>query len=172
MRFEVRPEAAEDVIAVTGVHDAAFGRTLEGRLVESLRKRARPYVGLVAVEGGAIAGHIAFSPVTLHCYQALFTLLSLGPMAVRPAWQRTGIGSALVREGLARCRQLGHDVVVVLGHPAFYQRFGFVPARPRGVMCEYPVPDEVFMLAELTCGALRNRRGVVYYPPEFREAAR
>jgi putative acetyltransferase len=93
--------------------------------------------------------------------------MALGPMAVRPASQRRGIGSALVHEGLNACRALGHDVVVVLGHARFYPRFGFVPARSVGLMSEYAVPDEAFMVAELTPGALRNRRGVVYYASEF-----
>jgi putative acetyltransferase len=97
--------------------------------------------------------------------------MALGPMAVRPDRQRRGLGSALVRQGLAACRSLDHDVVVVVGHPAFYPRFGFVPARPLGLLCEYPVDEEAFMVSELTPGALRGRRGVVMYAPAFRLAA-
>ncbi len=68
-------------------------------------------------------------------------------------------------------RSLDHDVVVVVGHPAFYPRFGFVPARPLGLRCEYPVDEEAFMVSELTPGALHGRRGVVMYAPAFRLAA-
>jgi len=97
--------------------------------------------------------------------------MALGPMAVRPDRQRRGVGSALVSAGIEACRRLGQEVVGVLGHPEFYPRFGFVTARPMGVMCEYPVPDEAFMVAELSPGALRGRRGVVSYGPAFRLAA-
>jgi putative acetyltransferase len=166
----LRPETPADAAAVRAVHDAAFGRPEEGRVVEALRTGARPYVGLVAVEDGEVIGHVAFSPATLYCYNATYPIMALGPMAVRPDRQRRGIGSALVREGLDACRRLGHLVIAVLGHPGFYPRFGFAPARPMGVMCEYPVPDEVFMLAELAPGALRGRRGVVQYAPAFRLA--
>lgn len=163
----IRPEAPADLAAARAVYEAAFGRPDEARVVDALRGRADPYIGLVAVEDGEIIGHIAFSPATLYCYNAPYTILALGPMAVRPDRQRHGVGSALVREGLEACRRLDHEVIVVLGHAAFYPRFGFVTARPLGVMCEYPVPDEAFMLAELSPGALRGRRGVVSYAREF-----
>jgi putative acetyltransferase len=163
----VRPEAPADGDALRQVNTAAFGRPEEARLVDALRERARLYLGLVAIVDGAIAGHIAFTHATLHGDAADWDIAALGPMAVRPALQRSGIGSALVREGLEACRRLGHDLVVVVGHPGFYPRFGFVPARPRGITCEFAVPDDVFMVAELTPGARRGRRGVVRYAPEF-----
>jgi putative acetyltransferase len=167
----VRSETPGDAPVIRAVVDAAFGRPEEGRVVDALRAEARPYVGLVAVEDAGVVGHIAFSPASLYCYNATYPIMALGPMAVRPDRQRRGIGSALVREGLMACRGLGHLVIVVVGHPGFYPRFGFAPARPMGVMCEYPVPDEAFMLAELAPGALRGRRGVVQYAPAFRLAA-
>lgn len=169
--IDIRPETASDANAVRAVHDAAFGRADEGRIAAALRSHAK-HLGLVAVEDGAIVGHVVFSPATLHCYSALFPIVALGPMAVLPARQRRGVGSALVREGLAACARRGDDVVVVLGHPAFYPRFGFVPARPLGVMTEWDAPDHLFLVAELTPGALRGRRGVVYYAPEFDGATR
>jgi putative acetyltransferase len=167
----VRAEAEADVADVRAVHDAAFGRPDEARLVDALRQRARPYLGFVALEHGRVAGHVAFSGATLHCYGALFEILALGPMAVLPRFQRRGVGSVLVPTALAACHEAGHDIVVVVGHPAFYPRFGFVPARPKGLLCEYDVPDDAFMVAELAPDALRNRRGVVYYAPEFRLVA-
>ncbi|HEX9822506.1 MAG TPA: N-acetyltransferase [Methylomirabilota bacterium] len=164
-----RPEHPDDAAAVGEVHTAAFGRPDEARLVERLRARARPYLALVATAGDEVVGHIVFAPVTLHCYQAPYTILALSPMAVRPAWQRRGIGSALVRDGLAACRASGHDVVVLVGHPAFYPRFGFVPARPLGLLSEPAFPEEAFMVAELTPGALRGRRGVVLFSSDYGE---
>jgi len=163
----IRPERAADVDAVRAVNTAAFGRSDEARLVDRLRARASLYLGLVAVDGDEIIGHILFTPVTLHCYQAPYSVMALAPMSVLPAWQRRGIGSALVREGLDACRTAGHDVVVVVGHPAFYPRFGFVPARPLGLKSDPPFRDEAFMVAELTPGALRGRRGVILYGGDF-----
>ena len=164
---EVRPETPADVEAIRRVNAAAFGRPDEGRVVDALREHAALCVSLVAVEGGRVSGHIAFSLATLGEGAGPVAIAALGPMAVMPDRQRLGIGSALVRAGLDACRRLGHEVVVVLGHPAFYPRFGFVTARPLGVTCEYPVPDEVFMVAELSPGALRGRRGLVRYAPDF-----
>jgi putative acetyltransferase len=92
-------------------------------------------------------------------------------MAVRPALQRRGIGSALVREGLARCRAAGHRIAVVLGHPEYYPRFGFSPGAPRGIRSTWEVPDDVFMVLELVPGALDGVAGIVHYRPEFAELA-
>jgi putative acetyltransferase len=95
--------------------------------------------------------------------------MGLAPMAVLPARQRQGIGSALVRDGLGRCRELGYEAVVVLGHPGYYPRFGFVPASRFGIGCEYDVPAEVFMALELVPGALRGKPGTIRYHPAFAE---
>jgi putative acetyltransferase len=167
VRGDVRAEIATDLDAIRDVHVAAFGQPAEARLVDALRQGARPYVGLVAVERDRVVGHIAFTGAILEAYAVESPIVALGPMAVRPDRQRQGIGSALVRAGLSAIRESGRDVVVVVGHPAFYPRFGFVPARPLGLLCEYPVPDDVFMVAELGPGALRGRRGLVRYAPEF-----
>jgi putative acetyltransferase len=88
-------------------------------------------------------------------------------MVVLPAYQRQGIGSKLVEAGLAACRHTPYGVVVVLGHPHYYPRFGFVPAKPLGIVWEHDVPEEVFMVQELRDGALTQTKGVVKYRPEF-----
>ncbi|MBI3098214.1 MAG: N-acetyltransferase [Planctomycetes bacterium] len=93
--------------------------------------------------------------------------LALAPMAVRPGFQRRGIGSDLVRAGLDRASALGHRIVIVLGHPEYYPRFGFRPARPLGIEPPFLVRDEVFMALELFPGALDGVRGTVRYPPVF-----
>lgn len=167
MTVDVRAERPADLDAVRRVNDAAFGRDAEGRLVDALRASASPVVSLVACEGDEVVGHILFTPVTITDPDVPWTAMGLGPMAVRPDRQRGGVGSALVRAGLEACRALGHDVVVVLGHPEYYPRFGFTPAPPRGLTCKWPVPDDVFMVAELAPGALRGRAGRVEYHPAF-----
>ena len=85
MTFEIRSERAADAEAVSTVNAAAFGRPDEARLVERLREHAQLYLGLVALADGTVVGHILFTPVTLHCYQAPYTVMALAPMAVLPA---------------------------------------------------------------------------------------
>jgi putative acetyltransferase len=163
----VRCEEPGDVPAVHRVNALAFERPNEARLVDALREAARPCISLVAVDGERVVGHILFAPVAVESPSGTWTALGLAPMAVLPEYQRRGIGSRLVREGLAACARQGHLVVVVLGHPTYYPRFGFVRAATKGLRCEYPVPDEAFMVAELLPAALAGRTGLVKYRPEF-----
>ena len=167
--IEIRAERAGDESAVRRVNELAFGRAGEADLVDALREAAGAQVSLVAADGGRIVGHILFSPVSIEPEDSSFAASGLAPMAVLPEWQRRGVGSALVRAGLDECRRAGRNAVVVLGHPGYYPRFGFVAASRFGLRCEYPVPDEAFMAAELAPGALAGRGGLVKYRPEFNE---
>lgn len=162
----IRAEAAEDISSVRRVNEQAFGRTEEADLVDRLRAAARPYISLVAVSGAQVVGHIFFSPVTLEGKDDDSSMMGLAPMAVLPEYQNQGIGSQLVREGLKECQRAGCSAVVVLGHPEYYPRFGFVPASRKGLRCEYPVPDEAFMVTELKPDAL-SVGGLVKYHREF-----
>lgn len=148
------------------VNTSAFDTPVEAGLVDTLRKQAHPVVSLVAEEGGTIVGHAMFSPVILHG-RADLLLMGLAPMAVVPHNQRRGVGSALVRAGLEQCRRLGCGAVVVLGHPGYYPRFGFVPAANFGLECEYDAPEEAFMALELCPGYLRAARGRISYHAAF-----
>jgi putative acetyltransferase len=165
--IRVRPETAEDAPAVRRVNELAFGHPEEAALVEALRDASVPHLSLVAVEDGHVVGHIFFSPVSIESEGSTFQAMGLAPMAVLPEYQGRGVGSELVREGLRECLLRGWKVVVVLGHPEYYPRFGFVPAVGKGLRSEYQVPDEVFMVAELEPGALGGRRGLVKYRREF-----
>jgi putative acetyltransferase len=126
-------------------------------------------MSLVADLEDAVVGHIFFSPVSIESERAVHTAFGLAPMAVLPEHQRRGIGSHLVRAGLQHCWQVGQYIVAVLGHPDYYPRFGFVPAKLKGLRCEFGVPEDVFMVAELHPGALAGLRGVVHYHPAFRD---
>jgi putative acetyltransferase len=168
----IRPETAEDYAAIAEVNRLAFGQEDEARLVEALR-RSPDFIAelsLVAVEAGRVVGHILFSPVVIETKDGPVPALALAPMAVRPEVQNQGIGSELVRDGLERCRSLGHKIVVVVGHPGYYPRFGFSPARAQGLEAPFPVPDEAFLALELVPGALDGVAGMVKFPPPFSEA--
>lgn len=167
--MKIRPERAADVPGIRALNLAAFDTSTEADLVDALRLHADPIVSLVADDSQTIVGHILFSPVTLLPSPEV-RIMGLAPMSVEPARQRQGIGSALIHEGLARCRRLGSGVVVVLGHAEYYPRFGFTPASRFGLQCEYDVPDDVFMALELEPGILRDRPGTIRYHAAFASA--
>ena len=162
----VRAEKETDRKAVYAVNVSAFETPAEADLVDALRTQAQPIVSLVAEENGRIVGHIMFSPVSLSGHPHL-KVMGLAPMAVSREHQRKGIGSALVRAGLEQCKQLGITAVVVLGHPEYYPRFGFVPSSRFGIDSEYDVPEEVFMAMELQLDALSGVTGRVKYHAAF-----
>lgn len=164
--MKIRAETEKDRPAVHALNARVFETSAEADLVDALREQARPVISLVAEQGGAIVGHILFSPVTLDSSPAL-RLACLAPMAVAAEHRRKGIGSALVREGLEQCRQRGFGAAVVLGHPAFYPRFGFLPSARFGIRSEYDVPEDAFMVLELTPGYLRGVSGTVRYQAAF-----
>jgi putative acetyltransferase len=166
----IRKETQEDIAAIRSVNEQAFDGTVEADIVEKLRERGALTLSLVAIKDNEITGHIVFSPVKVESERSSFEAIALAPMAILPAYQHKGIGSQLVRAGLEECRRLGYKAVVVLGHPDYYPRFGFVPASTFNLKCEYQVPEEVFMALELSKGSLANISGTVKYQPEFQDA--
>jgi putative acetyltransferase len=165
----VREEQDGDAAGIRRVNELAFETPAEADLVDLLRERDKLLVSLVAVEDERVVGHIAFSNAIIEPEAPGLSGAGLGPMAVLPEVQRTGIGSQLVREGLDRCRRIGLSFVVVLGHPHYYPRFGFAPASRFEIRCTWTVPDEVFMAMELRPGALAGIRGLARYEPEFED---
>lgn len=167
--LSVRPETEDRIAAIRRINEAAFGRPAEGALVDALRRGDSfiPELSLVAEQDGEPVGHILFSRIQIRSGDAAHEAVALAPMAVLPAYQNRGIGSHLVRHGLAACERLGQKVVVVLGHPDFYPRFGFQPASLYGITPPFPVPDEVFMVYSADKARLREVSGVVVYPPAF-----
>ena len=163
----IREESTEDVQAIREVNRLAFGQDAEGRLVERLRDEGYARVSLVAEVDGHIVGHILFSDLPVMTDDETIPAVALAPMAVVPDHQRRGIGSALVRAGLDACKQRGYRLAIVLGHRAFYPRFGFSSALARQI--DAPYGGEDFMAIELEPGALAGVRGRVTYPPPFAE---
>ncbi len=128
MDVRIRTERDEDAHAIRQVTEAAFklnkhSRGTEGAIIDALREAGALTLSLVATIGTEVVGHIAFSPVTIG--GAHVGWFGLGPVSVRPDLHRQGIGAALIREGLARMRQAGAKGCVLVGDPAYYQRFGF-----------------------------------------------
>lgn len=165
--MKIRPETEHDKDAIYRIHEEAFPTTAEAELVNRLRLQADPIVSLVAETGhGKLVGHILFTPVTLEDHPN-FQLMGLAPLAVTPERQGRKTGSHLVEAGLDRCREMDIGAVVVLGHPDYYPRFGFLPAIEFGIRSVFDVPPEVFMLIELLPGYLEDATGLLHYHPEF-----
>ena len=171
MTSVIRPEMIGDYASISKVNDLAFSQKNEGRLILALRKTREfiPELSLVAVVGGRVVGHILFYPTKIKSNDASYGSLSLAPMAVLPEYQKQGIGSRLVEEGLKKARRLGFKSVIVLGHAAYYPRFGFEPAGKWSIRPPFEVPDDVFMALELVKDGLKDIQGTVEYPPEFND---
>lgn len=162
-------ETDEDIAVIREVVTTAFGRTSEAELIEAIRNSPNfiPELSIVAKENGKVLGHILFSPIVIEAQAKIFPALALAPLTVTPIRQRQGIGSQLLQTGLSKCRELNHEIVVVLGHPQYYQRLGFQVASKFGIQAPFPVPDEAFMVLELKPSVLRDVRGIVRYPAYF-----
>jgi len=140
----VRTETKGDVDAIAAVTVAAFNALeisshTEQFIIAALRSANALAISLVAEADGRVVGHVAFSPVTI--FDGCRNWYGLGPVSVLPEYQRRGIGSALIREGLSRLNALGAGGCCLVGHPEYYRRFGFENAP--GLVCE-GVPQEVF----------------------------
>lgn len=126
--IEIRDERPEDVEPIATVTREAFAtlaisQGTEHAIIAALREAGALSLSLVARQGGAVVGHIAFSPITIADGAAGW--YGLGPLSVTPALHRQGIGTALMEEGLRRLRALGARGCYVVGHPDYYRRFGF-----------------------------------------------
>jgi putative acetyltransferase len=168
----IRYETPADEAAVYQINQLAFdGRDAEPKLVEALRHDPGA-ISLVAEVDGLLVGHILFSRVAIIAIDGPepgrgIPAMSLAPMAVLPGYQNRGIGSALARRGLDECLKQGHAIVIVLGHPEFYPRFGFSPALAQPLTCPFGDCGAAWMALELTPGALKGVQGMVKYPPAF-----
>ncbi len=164
----VRPETAEDIRAIDVVHISAFGGEAEAQLVSALRESAtyNRELSLVAELGGRIVGHVLLTRVPLRKGGAEKNVLALGPMSVVPSQSHRGIGSELINASISLAKDKGYGAIVVLGHPEYYKRFGFVPARDLPVSCNLPAPEDALTVMEIVAGNLTGG-GHVEYPEPF-----
>lgn len=158
----IRYATPADRSAIATVVEAAFGRPDEARIVERLREDDDAMFELVAEADGEVVGHIMFSRLWAD-RDDLYA--ALGPMAVRPDRQRSGLGSALVRGGLESAPQFGAVGVIVLGHPAYYPRFGFTAEAAARVASPF-TGRPAFMALGLVEGAF-DAPMTIAYPDAF-----
>lgn len=166
----IRPEQPDDIDAIRRVNELAFGAPAEAKLVDALRNANAVLLSLVAEIDRQIVGHILFSPVQIERGNTHDDGVGLGPVAVLPAVQRCGIGKMLVQAGIEKIRVAGHGVIVVLGHPSYYPRFGFKSASEFDLRWEVPGHEEAFFALELRPSFLGVRPGTVLYRPEFTQS--
>ena len=158
--MKIRPEVPDDAPAVRRVVVAAFDQADEADLVDGLRGAGDSVISLVADDAGVIVGHVLFSRLA-----APDRCLALAPVSVMPDRQNQGIGSSLVRDGLARATSDGWQSVFVVGDPDYYTRFGFDVALADNF--ETPYSKLYVMALELSAGSLGDREGAVIYAAPF-----
>jgi putative acetyltransferase len=169
----IRPESPGDHGAIRRVVAAAFGRDVEAELVDRIRASPEyvPEMALVATAGGEIVGHVMVSHAVVRSDDGDRRISMLSPLAVHPAHQRSGVGSALVSASLAAAEALGEPVVILEGSPAYYGRFGFEHSVGYGIEIHLPewAPPEAAQVMRLSSFDPDDPtlRGTVVYPPAF-----
>lgn len=167
----IRREVEGDSSAIHALNELAFGQPMEANIVDNLRSVCQDALSLVAVENEKIVGHILFSPAEIEGPQGVIKGMGLAPMAVLPDRQRRGIGTQLIRQGIAELRERRCPFIIVLGHHAYYPRFGFERASKYGIQCQCAgVPDEAFMILWLDASKAGHVSGLAKYREEFNEA--
>ncbi len=163
--FTIRAAVPADEAAIHALHVHVFGQEAEAKLVDELRAEGFATISLVAVAGVRVIGHVLFSPIEIVSETSSVRALALAPLGVVPGWQRQGVGLALVREGLQQAGGAGERIVIVLGDPNYYRRFGFQPELTSAL--QSPYAGEYFLALELSPGALEGVTGEVRYAAPF-----
>lgn len=159
---QFRAARAADHAAIFEVHRVAFETDAEARLVDTLRNDGSIVLSLIAEIGGEVAGSVIYSRLLFDGQDKGAT--ALAPVAVKPAWQGRGIGSALIREANERLRSAGERIVLVLGDPEYYARFGFSRAAASGLRTPYDGPH---LMALALASEIASGEASVTYPPAF-----
>jgi putative acetyltransferase len=160
-----RPERPDDHPGIRRLNEAAFGSSAEADLVEQLRVEGVVLLSVVVEMQEEIVGHALMSRMWIQTAAGTIDAAALAPVAVSPAVQRQGIGSQVIRYALDAMQRAGERIVIVLGHPEYYPRFGFSTEHAR--LLESPFPVEAYMALELAPGALQGVRGKVEYARAF-----
>jgi predicted N-acetyltransferase YhbS len=170
-QIKLRQETQEDFKDVFDLNHIAFGQENEARLIDALRKNTKAFVpelSIVATKNNKVVGHILFTKIKIKDDNGnLNESLGLAPMAVRPEFQKFGIGGQLIKRGFEVANELGFKSVIVLGHEHYYPKFGFQPANKWNIKAPFDIPPNVFMAIELAPDGLKNISGTAVYPKEF-----
>ena len=150
---------------------AEFTDNDEHNLVTRLRKSAEfiKELSLIAEDNNKIVGHILLTKAFIKDNNREYETLALAPLAILPDYQKIGIGKSLINKSIERARELGYKSIVVLGHEHYYPKFGFKKASNYGIKAPFDVPDEAYMILELTPNALNGVNGIVEYSKAFFE---
>ncbi len=150
----IRDERPADHAAVGAIHRQAFGHPhgdVVATLVDALRRADPAASSLVAEDAGEVIGHVLFTRTVLDAPPRLVDVQCLSPLGVAPTRQRTGVGRALIRHGLAELDRRGVPLVFLEGDPAYYRRSGFEPGRPYGFRKpSLRIPDPGFQMVRLS----------------------
>lgn len=150
---------------------SAHGYQGEAEIVAKIRQEAgyRPELEVAAFTSkkDELLGYGLLSEVAVVNETKSFTGLVLAPLAVAPRAQHQGVGSQLIKELERRARELNYPFISVLGHPDYYPRFGYVPASRFQIQAPFPVPDEAFLIKELTATGLVGVSGIIRYSKAF-----
>lgn len=170
MEVEIRAESAEDKRIIFDLIKSVFGRENEAELADNLRSGNSyvPELSLVALYKSEIVGYILFTKITIQDGENIkHSSLALAPMAVALDYQRKGIGSQLIKNGLEKAAKLGYKSVIVLGHADYFLKFGFQPAIEWDIRAPFDVPEDSLLALELVKDGLSPVAGFVIYPEEF-----
>lgn len=176
MKITIRQENINDNNKVYNVVKKAFQRAIhsdrdEHNLINRLRESENyiPELSLVALVNKEIVGHIMFTKLSIINKEEKYESLALAPLAVTPEYQKKGVGSRLIQEGLEIAKDLGYNSVVVLGSDEYYPSFGFKEALKFEIKAPFEVPSKNFMAIELKENSLNGISGTVEYAKEFFE---
>ncbi len=169
LALEIRKAIESDRKEILNVHNQAFDKEKGpeiAKLVDDLLndKTAMPILSLVAVENERIIGHVLYTKATITQTKLAISAQILAPLAILPDEQKKGIGEKLINEGIGQLKELGTELVFVLGHPSYYPRCGFFPAGEQGFEAPYPIPEEhaaAWMVQSLNGDALETANGKV-----------
>ena len=176
-QLTVRPETKEEYETIRHLIQEAFdpmpfSTGKEWQLVEAIRSSNGyiPELALVAELKGEIIGHIMVSEVAIDGKSSMIPALILSPVSVLPQFQRKGIGQVLCRKAVEEASKMDYPVMIVIGDPNYYSRFGFQPAVPEGVYLPFGFEEEYLLMIPLKTGVLEKVSGAIQFPPWFFDA--
>lgn len=174
--ISVQAERESDIAAITDIVKQAYvevpySNHREHLMIDRLRASTAfiPELSLIARLGGEMAGHVMLTEVQIRNEVTAIRALSLAPLSVLPKFQHRGVGSALVNEAHRRAHLLGYSSIILIGIPAYYRRFGYLPLGLFPITISFQVPESNCMILQLSDSGLAGVSGTVEYPTAWME---